>query len=212
MTPSDVTPPELPDDPILTNALCQIGGVTREYVPARGTIYAWIALLAIGAMVGFALLAFLLANEVSMQTAGVPLEPSRKSPPNLVKRIFGCLVSAKVTIVCGLLIRLRLQQLSNRVLAGPGGFVVYRGRRKEPEVYTWQSIVSIHQDPIDPVKYATVGGPPMKRDTSFSVVHWNGNTFDFWIDSLRDHKAFAKWLHTEAVSRDIPWVFGLPEA
>mgnify|MGYP006933270582 CR=1 FL=1 len=210
MTTPDAAPPDLPDDPRLADALGLIGGATHQYLPAKGTLYTWIALLSAGVLLGVGLLAFLAANEVSMRTAGVPLIPGDRSKPGVVKRIVGCVLAVKVAVLCGLFMRSKLHELSGRVLAGPRGFVVYRGPRKEPEAYTWDDIASLHQDPVDPAKYATEGGPPMKRDTSFCVLRRDGRIFGFWVDSLRDHKAFARWLYAEGQARGIPWVFGPP--
>ena len=212
MTPPEAAPLDLPDDPRLADALGRIGGASRQYLPAKGTLYAWIALLSAGVLLGLGLLAFLAANEVSLQTAGVPLIPGDKSNPSFVKKVIGGVVGVKLALLCGLFLRVKLHELSGRVLAGPGGFVVYRGTRKGPEAYTWEDIASLHQDPIDPVRYATEGGPPMKRDTSFCVQRRDGEIFGFWVDSLRDHKAFAKWLYAESQARDIPWVFGAPNS
>lgn len=210
MTPPDAAPPALPDDPRLADALDQIGGATRQYLPAKGTLYTWIVLLSAGVLLGVGLLAFLVANEVSMQTAGVPLIPGDKSKLDIGKKIIGYVVAVKLALLCGLFLRVKLHELSGRVLTGPGGFVVYRGPRKKPEAYTWENITSLHQDPVDPARFATTDGPPMKRDTSFCVLRRDGEIFGFWVDSLRDHKAFAKWLHAEGQARGIPWVFGPP--
>ena len=213
MTPPDVDPPdlpELPDDPRLADALDRVGGADRQYLPAKGTLYAWIVILAVGTLVGFALLAFLVANEVSLQATGAPLLPGDKSKPDIIKRVVACVLAVKILALCGLFLRSKLHELAGRVFAGPSGFVVYRGPRKPPQAYPWDDIAAMHQDRVDPVRYATEGGPPMKRDTSFCVVRRDGETFGFWVDSLRDHRAFAKWLYAEGQARDIPWVFGAP--
>lgn len=210
MTPPDAAPPDLPDDPRLGDALGRIGGATRQYLPAKGTLYAWIALLSAGVLLGVGLLAFLVANEVSVQVAGVPLIPGDNSKPSAFKKVIGGLVGVKLVLLCGLFLRAKRHELSGRVLTGPGGFVVYRGPRKGPEAYAWEDIASLHQDPVDPVRYATEGGPPMKRDTSFCVLRRDGEIFGFWVDSLHDHKAFAKWLYAESQARGIPWVFAPP--
>ena len=210
MTPLDDAPSDLPDDPRLADALGRIGGATRQYLPAKGTLYTWIGLQSAGVLLGVGLLFFLVANEISMRTAGVPLISGDKSELTVAKKVIGCIVAVKLMLLCGLMLRAKLYELSGRVLSGPGGFVVYRGPRKEPQEYTWETIESLHQDPVDPTRYATKDGPPMKRDTSFCVLRRDGEIFGFGGETLRDHKALAKWLYAEGQAHGIPWLFGPP--
>lgn len=100
-------------------------------------------------------------------------------------------------------------QLSNRIFFCPGGFV--NVRRKRLMVFRWSDIEKIQQDYVKPERRKNDGGPPMTRDTTFRVIRKDGKDFGFGLETLRDHKQFARLLFAAAQAHDLPWEFYVPQ-
>lgn len=189
-----------------------LGPPLAAFEPALNSIANWLFIYGTGFLAGLAGLGWglylLIAHDFQLPLVGAP-----KNELDWAKAAILLMGSLCPVLLCSAMFVIKYQQMSDRILVYPDGFINARARKIE--VFRWDDVEKVLQDYVEPEEgengSSTGSGPRVTSSTTFLVKRKDGGEFGFEQGSLENHMRFARLLYAEAKKRDIAWEIYVPK-